>query len=63
MYSNDLDKARQITAAVTQQFDNSSFAVAGGTVLSMREADGTERLHDDGVWQLTAKFAALVEPA
>jgi hypothetical protein len=61
IYTDDLDEAKAIAEAVRQQFDRTSFALSSGTVLSMREAESAERLHDSGVWQLSTKYSALIE--
>ena len=61
IYTDDLDQAKEIAAAIRQQFDRTAFALPQGTVLSMREKESAERLHDDGVWQLMAKYSALIE--
>ena len=63
VYTDDLDQAKEITEAVRQQFDRTSFALTQGAVLSMNETDSIERLHDDGVWQSSTKYSVLIEMA
>jgi hypothetical protein len=62
IYTDDLDDSKAIAMAMLNQFDRSSFALTAGTVLSMQAKDYREQLHDDGVWQLSAKYVAIVEP-
>ena len=61
IYTDDLDEGKQVAVAVADQFDRSSFALSSGTVLSMRETESTEHIHDDGVWQVTSKYSAIIE--
>jgi hypothetical protein len=61
VFAADLDEAKAIAAAVAEHFDRSSFARDEGAVLAMRMHAASEHMHDDGVWEMTATYAALVE--
>ena len=61
IFTDDLDQSKAIAEAIHAQFDRQSFASDEGNVVSMRLAESTEHIHDDGVWQLAAKYTLIIE--
>lgn len=61
IYTDDLKQTKAIAVALLERFDRAAFALSASVVLSMQANEYAEHLHDDGVWQLSARYTAVVE--
>lgn len=69
IWSDDLDEAKQIAAAVAARFDRQSFAADGCsdddcTIIRMRQTGQSEKQHtESSSWQITMTFLAVAARA